>query len=174
MNSYVLAVTPALQGENFLPLTDPTVRDVTVTGIPAGRTFTFGLIAVSTAGNSPTVSLTLRGTRLSLSTARSVPYKHRARLTGHLTFTNGVGVAGRHGTLYRRLAGQHAYHAFSTRTTNSRGAVTFRPHQSRAATYYVSFASKVSGLLGSRSSAHRVTVSHAVSFRADDLSVHVG
>ena len=157
VSSYVLTVNPAIQGENFLPIDDPAARDVTIGGIPAGRTFTFGLMAVSVEGNSPVVSLTLQGTRLSLSTKRSVHVNRHVRLTGRLTFTNGVGAGGRHVTLYRKFAG-HGYHAVSVKTTNSRGAYTFGPRQTRNATYFVSFSPGVSGLLGSHSVKHRVTV----------------
>jgi bacillolysin len=174
VNSYVLAVKPPLQGEDFLPIDDPAARDVTIGGIPAGQTFAFGLVAVSAEGNSPPVSLTLEGTRLSLSTARSVPYKRRAPIIGALTLTNGAGVAGRRVTLYRKLAGQHGFHSFTATTTSSTGLYEFRPRQQHRATYYVSFASKVSGLLGSRSSKHRVTVRRNVSLRADHRSVRVG
>jgi bacillolysin len=174
VSSYVLVVHPPIQGEDFMPIDDPKAQDVTIGDIPAGVTFTFGLMAVSSEGNSPQVELTLRGTQLSLSTARSVPYKHRARLTGLLAFTDGTAVAGRHVTLFRKLVGQRGYHAGATTTTNSSGAYTFRPHQSVKASYYVSFPSKVSGLLGSRSGARGVSVRRNVSLQADHRSVRVG
>jgi bacillolysin len=174
VTSYVLAVNPPIQGEDFLPIDNPDTHDVTIGGIPAGVTFTFGLIAVSTEGNSPPVPLTLEGTRLSLSTAPSVPLKKHARLSGQLSLTTGVGVGGRRVRLYRRLAGQHGYHPFSSARTSSVGAFTFQPLQARKASYFVSFASNVSGLLGSRSSTHTVTVRRNVSLRADHLSVRVG
>jgi bacillolysin len=158
VSSYVLVVHPSVQGEDFLPIDDPSARDVTIGGIPAGQTFTFGLMAVSTQGNSPQVALTLQGTRLSLSTARSVRVKKHPRITGRLTLTNNAGLGGRHVTLFRRLAGQHGFHRVGTRTTKASGAYKFRPRQKENATYFVSFPSKVSTLLGSRSTKHRVKV----------------
>ena len=45
VNSYVVTVTPAIGGENSLAIDDPGARDVTIGGIPAGRTLTFSLFA---------------------------------------------------------------------------------------------------------------------------------
>jgi bacillolysin len=174
VTSYVLAVHPSIQGEDFLPIDDPAARDVTIGAIPAGVTFTFGLMAVSSEGNSPPVPFLLQGTRLSLSAPRSVPVKKRALLTGRLAFPDGAAVGGRHVTLFRKLAGQHGYHAGATTTTNNAGAYTFRPRQSVKASYFVSFPAKVSGVLGSRSSKHGVTVRRNVSVRTDHRSVRVG
>jgi bacillolysin len=158
VTSYVLANKPSIGGADFVPLTDPTNRDVTITRVPAGRTFTFGLMAVSSQGNSPMVSRTLQGTRLSLSSARSVRFKKHARLTGRLTFTNGAAVRGRRVTLFRKVAGQHGFHQVSSRTTTSAGGYLFRPRQKAKATYFVSFTAKVPGLLGSHSTKRAVTV----------------
>jgi bacillolysin len=156
VSSYVLVVTPPLDGDDFLPIDDPKARDVIIGGIPPGQTFTFGLVAVTTDGNSAPVSLTLAGTRLKLVTPHSVPFKKRARLTGRLTLVTGEGVGGRRVTLYRRIASQHGFHVVATSRTSSTGGYTFRPHQTDNATYFVSFPSKVSGLLGSHSKNHRV------------------
>ena len=52
VNSYVLTVSPAIEGQNFLAIDDRGARDITVGGIPAGRTLTFRLLAVSSAGTS--------------------------------------------------------------------------------------------------------------------------
>jgi Zn-dependent metalloprotease len=161
VNSYVLVVRPAIQGENFLPIDDPGARDVTIGGIPAGRTFTFGLMAVTSHGNSPVAELTLRGTKLKLSTKRLLPRnKTHARLKARLTLTNGAAVPGRRVTLYRKLAGKKAFHVVATKRTTHHGLVTFRPLQKRGATYFVAFPAKVSGLMGSRSSRHHVGLRH--------------
>jgi hypothetical protein len=161
VNSYVLVVRPAIQGENFLPIDDPAARDVTIGGIPAGRTFTFGLMAVTTHGNSPAAELTLLGTRLKLSTKRLLPRtKTHARLKAHLTQPNGAAVPGRRVTLYRKLAGKKGFHRVATKKTSHHGLITFRPRQKRGATYFVAFPAKVSGLLGSRSSKHHVGLRH--------------
>ena len=67
---------------------------------------------------------------------------------------------GRRVTLYRKLAGKKAFHVVATKVTNHHGLVTFRPRQTRGATYYAMFPSKASGLLGSRSSRHHVGLRH--------------
>jgi bacillolysin len=175
INSYVLIVTPmsSIGVDNFLPL-PPGSRDVTIVDLPAGKTLTFGLMAVTEAGNSAVVSHTLKGTRLSLATASTVPYKRRTHLTGHLTLTDGTAIAGRTITLYRKLSGQTAYHALESKLTGSAGTATFTPLQSRHAWYFVAFPANSTVLLGSHSTAHKVLLAHRLKFTADDLSVRVG
>jgi bacillolysin len=174
INSYVLIVSPSIQGQNFLPIADADVRDVTIGGIPAGKTFKFGLMAVSSDGNGPVVPLTLRGTKLKLKTARTVPYKKHNHFTGRLTYSNGDALAGRTVTLYRKVAGKSSYKAGRSTTTTSTGVYSFDPKQKHDATYFVNFASNSSGVMGSRSTTHGVKVAHRVSFHADDVSVKVG
>ena len=175
VNSYVLTVTPAIQGENFLAIDDPGARDVTIGGIPAGRTFQFALIAVSSVGNSPpSPPITLRGTKLSLSTESSVPYKKRAHVTAQLSLSSGGVLADRSISLYRKVVGKPGYRKLNTKKTNSSGAVTFNPHQKHPSTYFATFSANSTVVLGSRSSKHLVNLRHRVSLHADDLSVHAG
>jgi Zn-dependent metalloprotease len=175
VNSYVLTVSPFIGGESSLVIDDPAARDVTIGGVPSGRTFAFSMVAVSSAGNSPpSPPITLRGTKASLSSNSPVPYNSRAELTGRLTFTNGDGVAGRTVRLYRKLEGQSGYRLFRSKTTSSSGAYTFRPRQLHRARYFVLFPANSSLMFGSRSAKLAVSVRHTVSFHADDLSVRVG
>jgi bacillolysin len=175
VNSYVVTVKPAIQGENFLAIDDPRARDVTIGDIPAGRTFHFALIAVSSVGNSPpSPPITLRGTKLSLSTESSVPYKKRAHLTAQLSLSGGGGIANRSISLYRKVDGKPGYRKLNTKKTNGGGAVTFNPHQKHPSTYFATFAANSTIMLGSRSSKHLVARGHRVSLHADHLSVHAG
>jgi Thermolysin metallopeptidase, alpha-helical domain/Fibronectin type III domain len=174
ITSYVLIVKPAIQGENFLPIDDPKAHDVRIGGIPAGRTFTFSLVAVTPFGNSPAASLILQGTKLSMSVKRSVAFGSRAKIKGRLTLTNGSGVRGRHVTLYRKVAGKSGYHKVKTKTTSRTGRYTFKQRQTAKTSYYVQFASKVPGLMGARSTKRPVKVRRWVSLRANDQTVRVG
>ena len=175
VNSYVLTVSPFIGGESSLVIDDPAARDVTIGGVPSGRTFAFSMMAVSSAGNSPpSPPITLRGTKASLSSNSPVPYNNRAELTGRLTFTNGDGVAGRTVRLYRKLEGQSRFRSFRSKTTSSSGAYTFRPRQVHRAKYVVVFPANSTIMFGSLSARVPVAVSHRVSFHADHLSVHVG
>jgi bacillolysin len=175
VNSYVLTVSPSIGGESSLVIDDFSARDVTIGGVPPGRTFAFSMVAVTSAGNSPpSPPITLRGTRASLSSNSPVPYKRRAQLTGRLTFTNGDGVAGRTVKLYRKLEGQRGFRSFRSKRTSSSGAYTFRPRQVHRAKYVVLFPANSTIMFGSLSAKVPVSVSHRVSFHADDLSVQVG
>jgi len=175
VNSYVVTVTPAIGGENSLAIDDPGARDVTIGGIPAGRTLTFSLFAVSSDGNSPpSPPITLRGTKLSLSTESSVPYKKRAHLTAQLSLSSGGAIADRSISLYRKVVGKPGYRKLNTKKTNSSGAVTFTPNQKHPSTYFAAFAANSTILLGSRSTKHLVALRHRVSLHADHASVHAG
>ena len=176
VNSYLLTVTPSIGGESSLAIDDPGVRDVSIGGVPAGRTLAFSLVAVTSAGNSPpSPPITLRGTKLSLSAPASVPYKRQVELTGRLTFNNnGDGVAGRQVRLYRKVDGKKGFRFVRSKPTSSSGAFTFRPRQKRDATYFIYFPANSTLMFGSRSAKHGVAVRHRVSFRSDDLSLRKG
>jgi Zn-dependent metalloprotease len=174
ISSYVLVVKPAIDGENFLPIDDPTVREVVIGGIPAGRTFTFGLSAVSSDGNSPPVARTLQGTAVSLTTAKTAPYGGGANLTGRLTSQAGVGVAGRTVRLYRKLSGASSYRLIAKRMTSPSGRYAFRPKATRAAKYYVAYPGNSTAFLGAVSPARSVAIRRRVSFTVSDRSVRAG
>jgi hypothetical protein len=171
----VLTVSPSIGGESSLVIDDPAAREVTIGGVPSGRTFAFSLVAVSSAGNSPpSAPITLRGTRASLSGSSPVRYKDKAELTGRLTFTDGAGVAGRTVRLYRKLEGQRGFRSIRSKTTDSSGAYTFRPKQRARAKYIAFFPANSTLMFGSRSPKLAVSVRHRVSFHADHVSVRAG
>jgi bacillolysin len=176
VNSYVVTVSPAIAGENFLAIDDPGARDVTIGAIPAGRTLTFSLLAVSSDGTSspPSPPITLRGTKLALATESSVPYKKRAHLTAQLSLSSGGALADRSISLYRKVAGKPGYRKLNTKKTNSSGAVSFNPHQLHPSTYFAAFPANSTIVMGSRSSKHPVALGHRVSLHADHQSVHAG
>lgn len=174
ITSYVLIVNPAIDGENFVSIDDPTLRKIVIGGIPAGRTFTFGLAAVSGDGTSPPVTRALRGTTPSL-TAQPAVYGARATLTGRLTSRgDGLGVAARTVKLYRKLSGAKAYHLLATRKTSSTGAYVFRRAAKRRATYYVAYPATSTVFLGSHSPIRTVAVRQRVSLSVSDRSVRAG
>jgi bacillolysin len=174
ITSYVLVVIPAVDGENFVSIDDPGLREVVIGGIPPGRTFSFGLAAVSGDGTSAPVTRVLRGTSVSLTSKPGV-YGGLARLGGRLTSrADGRGVADRKVKLYRKLSGASAYHLLAARRTTPNGAYVFRPRTTRKATYYVSYPAASSVFLGSRSLARTVGVRQRVSLAVADRSVRVG
>ncbi|MDQ1664606.1 MAG: hypothetical protein QOH75_637 [Actinomycetota bacterium] len=156
ISSYVLIVTPAIDGENFLPIDDPSLREVVIGGIPAGRTFAFALAAVTADGNSPPVSRTLKGTSMSLTATKKVAVGKKARLSGRLTSREGAGVAGRTVKLYRKLRGKSTYRLLARGTTSASGTYLFRPRTVRRAKYYVTFPAFSTAFLGSRTPARSV------------------
>ncbi|MGZ4631211.1 MAG: M4 family metallopeptidase [Actinomycetes bacterium] len=175
ISSYVLIVTPAIDGENFLPIEDPTLRDVVIGGIPAGHSYTFALSAVSGDGSSPPVARTLQGTSLSLVAPKSAVYGGRTRLSGRLTSRARLGVAGRTVKLYRKLSGASSYRLLSRGRTSANGSYAFRVKVVRRATYYVAYpASSSTAFLGSHSRTRTVPVRQRVTFAASATSVRVG
>jgi hypothetical protein len=175
VNSYLLTVSPSIEGNSSLVIDDFAARDVTLGGVPSGRTLSFSMQAVTSAGNSqPSPPITLRGTRVSLSGSSPVPYKKKAELTGRLTFTNGDGIAGRTVKLYRKLEGQRRFRSFRSKTTSNSGAYTFRVRQKHRAKYAVFFPANSTIMFGSLSARLPVSVSHRVTFHADHRSPHVG
>jgi bacillolysin len=174
VTSYVLIVTPGIDGENFLSIDDPRLREVVVGGIPAGRTFTFALAAVSGGGTSPPVSRALGGTSLSLTT-QPIIYGGHAQLTVRLTSTrDGAGVSGRTVRLYRKLSGASSYRLFAKRKTSPSGTYTFRPKTTRKAKYYAAYSATSTVYLGSRSPIRTAAVRPRVSVAVSDRSVRVG
>jgi Zn-dependent metalloprotease len=174
VNSYVLTVSPAIDSENFLPL-DTSPRNQVIDGVPPGKTYTFGLSAVSSHGNSAAVQRTLLGTTLTITSPRSVALGRRFALRGRLTVTdNGMALPSRPVTLLRRLSGAKRFTVLTRTRTSASGAYAFRLQATRGATYVASFAPVSSLLMGTHSGRRAVVVRQRVALRALDATVRRG
>jgi hypothetical protein len=162
--SYVLIVTPGVDGQNFLPLgLGP--RDQVITGLPPARSFTFGLAAVTTHGMSPATQVFLRGSRLTLRGHTRVVAGRALTLGGRLDMV-GAGptlppraLPGRRLVLRERLAGKRRFTVVARTRTGANGRYQFRVRPRADARYVVSWAFGTRTVLGTHSTVKAVRVS---------------
>jgi hypothetical protein len=69
LGSYVVAVTPAVHGDDFV-IVEPTATDWVLTGLRPGVSYTLRLMAVTAEGTSPAVVRTFAGDALAVSARR--------------------------------------------------------------------------------------------------------
>jgi len=173
LGSYVVAVTPAVRGDDFV-VVEPTATDWVLTGLRPGVSYTLRLMAVTAEGTSPAVVRTFAGTALTLSAPAAPVWGSRVHVAGRLLNAAGAGLPGRRVQLLRRDAGSPAYRVVEAVVTRAGGAFGFSPWRARrSADWYVRYAGG-GGTLGVRGQRRAMAVRQRVTLGPADLTVRPG
>jgi bacillolysin len=173
LGSYVVAVTPAVHGDDFV-IVEPTATDWVLTGLRPGVNYTLRLMAVTAQGTSPAVVRTFAGTALAVSAPASPLWGSRVHVTGRLLNAAGAGLPGRRVRLLRRDAGSPAYKVVEAVVTRAGGAFGFGAWTARRSTdWYVAYGGG-GGQLGVRGPHLTTVVRQRVTLGPADLTVRPG
>ena len=173
LGSYVVAVTPAVHGDDFV-IVEPTATDWVLTGLRPGVNYTLRLMAVTAQGTSPAVVRTFAGTALAVSAPASPLWGSRVHVTGRLLNAAGAGLPGRRVRLLRRDAGSPAYKVVEVVMTRAGGAFGFGAWTARRSSdWYVAYAGH-GGQLGVRGQHRTTVVRQRVTLGPADLTVRPG
>ncbi|MGH8969847.1 MAG: M4 family metallopeptidase, partial [Actinomycetes bacterium] len=170
----LLTVSPPVGGFDAIAIEPTDNRQGVMTGLTPGRTYTFGLLAVTDRGTSPVRSRTVRGTRISAALPTTLTYGASARVSGTLSEVSGVRAPGRTVRLYRKRAGERSWRLVASKVTSSAGTYSFSVRPSRTSSYFVQFSSGSTVLMGSRSVIRTVGVRPAITKSVNDSTIRRG
>jgi bacillolysin len=165
LSSYAVHVHPAVQGTDFVPV-EPGARSVIIGGLPAGRDYRIGLVAVTADGTSPAVVRTLSGSELRVDWPSGAAYGTRLRLAGRLVDADGHGLAGRTVHLLRRPRSDGGWETVASDTAGSTGAFVLPSRPSGTARYAIVY-DGTRRQLGDRTTAHVLPLRQRVSLGVD-------
>jgi bacillolysin len=178
LGSYVVAVTPAAHGDDFVTV-EPTATAWVLTGLAPGVDYTVRLMAVTHEGTSPSVVRTFAGTAFAVSAPASSVWGDRVHVVGRLLGAAGAGpvgagLAGREVALLRRDAGSPPYQVVAVAVTRADGSFGFGAWRARrGADWYVRYGGGP-GELGVRGMRRTSVVHQRVTLAAPDLTVRAG
>jgi hypothetical protein len=172
LGSYVVAVSPAVHGDDFFTV-EPSATSSVLRGLAPGVDYTVRLVAVSPNGTSPPVTRILSGTALTLSGTASTDWGRRVRVTGTLRNAPGAGLPGRRVRLMRREAGSPAYRLTEATVTAADGRFAFGWAARRSADWFVQYGGAGSEI-GVRSRLRSTVVHQRVTLVTSELSVRPG
>jgi hypothetical protein len=173
LGSYVVAVAPAVHGNDFVTV-EPKATDWVLTGLRPGVSYTVRLMAVTAEGTSPAVVRTFAGTVLTVSAPATPVWGSKVHVTGRLLDTAGDGLAGRRVQLLRRDPGSPAYTVVDGVVTRADGAFGFAAWPARRSTgWYVRYGGG-GGELGVRGQHRTTVVRQRVALDPADLTVRPG
>lgn len=131
-----------------------------VTGLAAGKTYSFAIWARDRGGNySPAVAKRLIGTAVTASTSAStINYGSSVKISGKLARVYvGSAIAGQPVKVYSRRKGTTTWYLLSTRTTTSSGTYSYTHKPTATREYYVRFDGSTA-YMGATSPVRTVTV----------------
>jgi Zn-dependent metalloprotease len=172
VGSYVVAVTPDVDGEQFFSLA-PSATSWVLEGLAPGVDYTVRLVAVSPAGTSPPVTRVLSGSAFSMTATSSTRWGTRIHVGGTLRNASGAGLPGRRVRLVRRDAGSSAYRLAASTRTGAGGTFGFAWDARRSARWYVVYGG-APGEVGVRGRPGRTVVHQRVTLAEPDRSVRPG
>ncbi len=172
LGSYVVAVSPALHGDDFFTV-EPTATSWVLRGLAPGVDYTVRLVAVSPNGTSPPVTRVLTGSALTLTGPASIDWGRRAVVSGTLRDARGAGLPGRRVRLVARVAGSPAYLLTDPTVTAGDGSFAFGWDARRSADWFVQYAG-ASSEIGVRSRPRNTLVHQRVLLATTSLSVRPG
>jgi Zn-dependent metalloprotease len=172
LGSYVVAVTPAVHGDDFVTI-QPTATEWALTGLAPGVDYTVRLMAVTAEGASPSVTRAFAGTALTVSAPAVALWGGRVHITGRLLGATGTGLAGRRVRLLRR-SGSSSYDVVDAVVTRPDGGFGFAAWRARRSTgWYVLYQGRA-GEVGVRGLRRTTVVRQRVTLDRPDLTVRPG